>query len=202
MAYVKKINGNIIKDEEARNSISTLESKSHTHNNKSVLDSITQAKINAWDAGTGSSGGTGSNNASDITIADANNNYSSANVEGALNEIANSIKNFVSSEGITSYDTFPSDTILNAMAMDTVFEVRGFYNVGDMPRCAYQKVSYGKNAIKKTGYYIKPVSFDNVLFLPQVGIRQGAAYASQNSSILENNIEFDFTPTLKLPVGD
>ena len=264
MAYAKKINGKIIKDEEARNSISTLESKSHTHNNKSVLDSITQAKINAWDAkpsgegtptnltigsvttlaagsnatanitgvapdltlnlgipkgdkgdtgaqgiqgpkgdkGDAGTGGTGSSNASDITIADANNNYTSGNVEGALNEIANSIRNFVSTEGITSYDTFPSDSILNGMAMDTVFEVRGFYNVGDMPRCAYQKVSYGKNAIKKSGYYIKPISFDNVLFLPQVGIRQGAAYASQNSSILENNIEFDFAPTLKLPIGE
>ena len=202
MAYVKKINGKIIKDEEARNSISTLESKSHTHNNKSVLDSITQAKINAWDAGTGSSGGTGSNNASDITIADANNNYSSGNVEGALNEIANSIRNFVSTQEIASYDTFPSDSILNGMAMNTVFEVKGFYTVGDIPRCAYQKVSYGKNAIKKTGYYIKPVSSGNVVFLPQFGIRQGAAYASQNSSILENNIEFDFAPTLKLPVGE
>lgn len=154
------------------------------------------------DKGDAGTGGTGSNNASDITIADTNNNYSSGNVEGALNEIANSIRNFVSTEGISSYDTFPSDSILNGMAMDTVFEVRGFYNVGDMPRCAYQKVSYGKNTIKKTGYYIKPVSSDNVVFLPQFGIRQGSAYASQNSSILENNIEFDFAPTLKLPIGE
>ena len=52
MAYVKKINGKIIKDEEARNSISTLESKSHTHANKTVLDSITQEKIASWDAET------------------------------------------------------------------------------------------------------------------------------------------------------
>lgn len=154
------------------------------------------------DKGDAGTGGTGSSNASDITIADTNNNYSSGNVEGALNEIANSIRNFVSTEGISSYDTFPSDSILNGMAMDTVFEVRGFYTVGDMPRCAYQKVSYAKNAIKKTGYYIKPISSGNVVFLPQFGIRQGAAYASQNSSILENNIEFDFAPTLKLPIGE
>ena len=38
---------------------STEKSNIHTHSNKSVLDSITQAKINAWDAGTGGgSGGT------------------------------------------------------------------------------------------------------------------------------------------------
>lgn len=154
------------------------------------------------DKGDAGTGGTGSNNASDITIADTNNNYSSGNVEGALNEIANSIKNFVSTEGITSYDTFPSDSILNGLPMDSVFEVRGFYNVGDMPRCAYQKVSWCPNGIKKNGYYIKPITSDEgTVFLPQIGIRTGSGNAERNSNILKNT-DFSFAATLRLPIGD
>lgn len=100
------------------------------------------------------------------------------------------------------FDTFPSDDILNSLPMETVFEVKGFYTVGDMPKCAYQKACYAENCIEKSTYYIKPITDnDSTLFLPQIGIRAGKEHAVQNSNIMAQT-NFRFASALKLPTGD
>ena len=48
MADIKNINGKNIKDAAARNDIADLKINSHSHTNKTILDTITQEKINSW----------------------------------------------------------------------------------------------------------------------------------------------------------
>ena len=50
MADIKNINGKNIKDATARNDIANLKNNSHSHSNKTILDTITQEKINSWNS--------------------------------------------------------------------------------------------------------------------------------------------------------
>ena len=50
MADVRNINGKNIKDATARNDIANLKINSHSHSNKTILDTITQEKINSWNS--------------------------------------------------------------------------------------------------------------------------------------------------------
>ena len=103
---------------------------------------------------------------------------------------------------IKTFDIFPSDEVLNKLPMNSTFEVKGFYEEGDMPKCLYKKVSWGANSIDKSSYHIKPiVENTNMVFLPNLGIRTGAEYAESNSRIL-SQVYFGFGSTLVLPVGD
>ena len=138
-----------------------------------------------------------------VKLEDVNNNYASENIEGALGEISSQIKeNTKKLEKITTFDVFPDDDVLNSLPMNYTFEVKGFYKVGDMPKCLYQKVGYAQNSIKKTTYYIKPITDnDSTLFLPYIGIRCGADYSVQNSNIIAKT-DFKFGSVLKLPTGD
>ena len=100
------------------------------------------------------------------------------------------------------FDIFPSDEVLNSLPMNSTFEVKGFYEVGDMPKCMYQKLGYAQNCIKKATYYIKPITdSESTLFLPYLGIRSGAKYSVQNSDIIAKT-DFKFGSVLKLPTGD
>jgi len=69
----------------------------HTHANKSVLDNITQAKINAWDAGTGNGGGVvGATSLEDlgVTATATELNYVdgvTSNIQAQLNALSTSI---------------------------------------------------------------------------------------------------------------
>ena len=118
-------------------------------------------------------------------------------------ELSSQIKeNTKKLEKITTFDVFPDDDVLNSLPMNYTFEVKGFYKVGDMPKCLYQKVGYAENSIKKTTYYIKPITDDDsTLFLPYIGIRCGADYSVQNSNIIAKT-DFKFGSVLKLPTGD
>lgn len=103
---------------------------------------------------------------------------------------------------IKTFNTFPSDAILDALPLNSTFEVNGFYAIGDMPKTLYKKVGYASNSIKKSDYYITPINGVSVeLFLPSFGIRTGEAYAESNSTIL-SSINIAFGSLLKLPVGD
>ena len=50
MADIRNICGNNIKDATARNDIANLKINSHSHSNKTILDTITQEKINSWNS--------------------------------------------------------------------------------------------------------------------------------------------------------
>lgn len=103
---------------------------------------------------------------------------------------------------IKTFNTFPSDTVLDLLPLDSTFEVNGFYKIGDMPKTLYKKSGYANNSIKKGKYYITPINGVSVeLFLPSFGIRTGEAYAESNSTIL-SSINIAFGSLLKLPVGD
>lgn len=103
---------------------------------------------------------------------------------------------------IKTFDIFPSDEVLNKLPMNSTFEVKGFYEEGDMPKCLYKKVSWSANSIDKSSYHIKPiVENTNMVFLPNLGIRTGAEYAESNSRIL-SQVYLGFGSTLVLPVGD
>lgn len=108
-------------------------------------------------------------------------------------------------KSIKVFETFPNDTILESLPVDSTFEVKGFYSTGDMQKCLYKKTTkYVSNSIPKANstYYIKPItSNENIVFLPYYGIRAGKQYSSQNSTIL-SNITLKHGTTLKLPVGD
>lgn len=103
---------------------------------------------------------------------------------------------------IKTFDVFPSDEVLDELPIDATFEVKGFYEIGDMPKCLYKKTWPGGNSINKTGYSIKPIT-DNPseVFLPSLGIRTGSEYAVNNSEILSKTY-LDFGSTLVLPSGD
>ena len=120
-------------------------------------------------------------------------------ISSQLGDIANELK------PIKVFETFPDDTVLESLPIDSVFEVKGFYSAGDMQKCSYKKVSsYTENAIIKGNYkyYIKPITVnENIVFLPYLGIRTGKKYSLENSNIL-SSIELKHGATLKLPVGD
>lgn len=103
---------------------------------------------------------------------------------------------------IKTFDVFPSDEVLDELPIDATFEVKGFYEIGDMPKCLYKKTWPSGNSINKTGYSIKPIT-DNPseVFLPSLGIRHGSEYAVNNSEILSKTY-LDFGSTLVLPSGD
>lgn len=151
-------------------------------------------KGNAWYAGKLSQEGTPTEN-KDLTTK----KYVDDKVKTDINDIANQLKS------IKVFETFPNDTILESLPVDSTFEVKGFYSTGDMQKCLYRKTTqYTANSIAKANstYYIKPItSNENIVFLPYYGIRAGKQYSSQNSTIL-SNITLKHGTTLKLPVGD
>lgn len=151
-------------------------------------------KGNGWYAGKLSQEGTPTENKDLVTK-----KYVDNKVKTDINDIANQLKS------IKVFETFPNDTILESLPVDSTFEVKGFYSTGDMQKCLYRKTTqYTANSIAKANstYYIKPItSNENIVFLPYYGIRAGKQYSSQNSTIL-SNITLKHGTTLKLPVGD
>ena len=125
---------------------------------------------------------------------------------GGINEVNTQCKDIANQlKPIKVFETFPDDTVLEALPVDTIFEVKGFYVAGDMPKCTYKKTNtYISNAIPKaeSTYYIKPITGnENVIYLPYYGIRAGKQYSVQNSAILAT-IDIKHGTLLKLPVGD
>ena len=127
-------------------------------------------------------------------------------VKGAINEVNSQYKDMANQlKSIKVFETFPNDTILESLPVDSTFEVKGFYSTGDMQKCLYRKTTkYVSNSIPKANstYYIKPItSNENIVFLPHYGIRAGKEYSLQNSNVL-SNITLKHGTVLKLPVGD
>ena len=103
---------------------------------------------------------------------------------------------------IKTFKIFPSDEELNNLNLNETFEVKGFYNEGDINKCLYKKVSYSQNAIQKTGFCIKPITncSNKKIYLPFIGIKEGKENSEQNSTIL-SNLSLAFGTTLELPDG-
>ena len=125
---------------------------------------------------------------------------------GGINELNSQFKDIANKlKPIKIFETFPDDTVLESLPIDSIFEVKGFYSAGDMQKCSYKKTTeYIANSIfkKNSNYYIKPItSNENIVFLPYYGIRAGKEYSSQNSNIL-SNITLKHGTVLKIPVGD
>lgn len=129
---------------------------------------------------------------------------------GGINEVNKKVKTLDTEvkdivenmKPIKTFNTFPSDTVLDLLPLNSTFEVNGFYEIGDMPKTLYKKVGYWANSIKKSNYYITPINGVSAeIFLPSFGIRTGKAYAESNSTIL-SSINISFGSLLKLPVGD
>lgn len=127
-------------------------------------------------------------------------------LKDALNEVQDIDNRFAQTNAqlskIKTFDIFPSDEVLDELPIDATFEVKGFYEIGDMPKCLYKKTWPGGNSVNKTSYCIKPIT-DNPseVFLPSLGIRTGSEYAVNNSEILSKTY-LDFGSTLVLPSGD
>lgn len=76
------------------------------------------------------------------------------------------------------FDTFPDDTILDTLPMETIFEVKGFYTEGDIQKTTYKKTTRVPNSLMKNGYYVHPlVDSGNTFYMPTFGIREGEEYA-------------------------
>ncbi len=133
-------------------------------------------------------------------------NTTAKDIKGAINEVNTQCKDIVEQlKPIKVFETFPNDTVLESLPVDSTFEVKGFYSTGDMQKCLYRKTTkYVSNSIPKANstYYIKPItSNENVIYLPHYGIRAGKEYSLQNSNVL-SNITLKHGTVLKLPVGD
>ena len=133
-------------------------------------------------------------------------NTTAKDIKGAINEVNMQCKDMIEQlKSIKVFETFPNDTILEALPVDSTFEVKGFYSTGDMQKCLYRKTTqYTNNSIAKANstYYIKPItSNENIVFLPHYGIRAGKEYSLQNSNVL-STITLKHGTVLKLPVGD
>lgn len=103
---------------------------------------------------------------------------------------------------IKTFNTFPSDEVLSALPINSTFEVKGFYDEGDMPKCLYKKVLWSSNSIDKTNYCIKPITEQiGEISLITLGIKPGSENAKLNSQIISNTF-FEFGSVIKLPVGN
>lgn len=103
---------------------------------------------------------------------------------------------------IKTFNIFPSDEVLSALPINSTFEVKGFYDEGDMPKCLYKKVLWSSNSIDKTNYCIKPITEQtSEISLVTLGIKPGSENAKLNSQIISNTF-FEFGSVIKLPVGD
>lgn len=115
---------------------------------------ITAAKLNKIEAGidgvnqkvaSGGSGGTGSNNASDISIADTGNYFTATDVEGALQEVGSQIKDIanelenLSVSGLTTTQITALDNMFKVCAytsedISTQYEAfKTAFGIGDTP---------------------------------------------------------------------
>lgn len=89
-----------------------------------------------------------------------------------------------------TYDTFPAEDVVNAMADWTVFKTRGFYSKDDGLAGAYVvKSSSGSLYVPYGSKYIAPYKntalVDRDIYVDQYGVRRGdASYAARNSEIL------------------
>ena len=103
---------------------------------------------------------------------------------------------------IKTFNIFPSDEVLSALPINSTFEVKGFYDEGDMPKCLYKKVLWSSNSIDKTNYCIKPITEQtSEISLVTLGIKPGSENAKLNSQIISNTF-VEFGSVIKLPVGD
>lgn len=120
----------------------------------------------------------------------------------AINEVSDKLKDIANDlKPIKTFNIFPSDNILDLLPLNSTFEVNGFYEIGDMPKTLYKKLSYAKNSIAKSNYYIKPINgVSDEVFLPSLGIRIGEEYGELNSNIISKTT-FASGSLLKLPVG-
>lgn len=118
------------------------------------------------------------------------------NFDEQLDNNANELKK------IKTFNIFPSDEVLSALPINSTFEVKGFYDEGDMPKCLYKKVLWSSNSIDKTNYCIKPITEQtSEISLVTLGIKPGSENAKLNSQIISNTF-FEFGSVIKLPVGD
>ena len=91
-----------------------------------------------------------------------------------------------------TYDTFPSEDVVNAMANWTVFKTRGFYTKEDGLACAYAVKSTSSSLWVPYGSkYIIPYKnstlTDRDIYVDQYGVRRGdATYAERNSEIMNS----------------
>lgn len=132
-----------------------------------------------------------------------NKKVSTETFESEVNSINSLLANNVNElKKIKTFNTFPSDEVLSALPINSTFEVKGFYDEGDMPKCLYKKVLWSSNSIDKTNYCIKPITEQtSEISLVTLGIKPGSENAKLNSQIISNTF-FEFGSVIKLPVGD